>query len=112
MPGLTVGCDPELFVMNTDGEFVSAEGLIPGTKSEPYPEKFGAVQDDGMAAEFNLDPVDNYTGFSRNVKEVRKQLKAMLPKGYKLVPPASVEFAEQVCGHTPTPDKKRGSYTY
>src|SRR3546814_10561962 len=83
MPGLTVGCDPELFVMNTDGEFVSAEGLIPGTKSEPYPVKFGAVQVDGMAAEFNIDPVDNYNDFSRNVKEVRKQLKAMLPKGYK-----------------------------
>src|SRR3546814_7158631 len=108
MPGLTVGCDPELFVMNTDGEFVSAEGLIPGTKSEPYPVKFGAVQVDGMAAEFNIDPVDNYNDFSRNVKEVRKQLKAMLPKGYKLVPAASVEFSEKVWGNTPDHAKELG----
>jgi len=31
MDGLTFGADPELFVINREGNFVSAEGLIPGT---------------------------------------------------------------------------------
>ncbi len=64
MPGFTFGCDPELFVINDEGVFVSAEGLIPGDKQNPYKVPGGAIQVDGMAAEFNIDPVTNYADFT------------------------------------------------
>ena len=55
MEGMTFGCDPELFVVNGNDEFVYPE-WIPGNKEEPHPVEHGAVQIDGMAAEFNIDP--------------------------------------------------------
>lgn len=108
MPGLTFGADPELFVVNPDGDYVSAEGLIPGTKDEPYKVDYGAVQVDGMAAEYNIDPVDNFLEFKRNNKAVRKQLEKMLPKGYKLVCAATAEFKPEHWDNTPDHAKMLG----
>jgi hypothetical protein len=108
MPGLTFGADPELFVVNPDGDLVSAEGLIPGTKDKPYKVDYGAVQVDGMAAEFNIDPVDNFHEFKRNIKMVRKQLEQMLPRGYKLVGSATAEFKQEVWDNTPDHAKMLG----
>jgi hypothetical protein len=40
--GFMFGCDPECFILeHEDGEHVSAEGLIPGTKIEPYSSSTG-----------------------------------------------------------------------
>ena len=94
--GFLFGADPELFVKDAEGNLVSAAGLIPGTKKEPFKVEFGAVQVDGMAAEFNIDPVDNFEHFNRNIVEVTKQLKAMLPKGYGLVAEPAVRFSQAV----------------
>jgi len=101
MPGFTFGCDPELFVRNSDGEFVTAEGLIPGTKEEPFKVDGGAVQVDGMAAEFNIDPVSTFTGFNDNIVKVISQLKKMLPAGHTLVAEPAVVFSEKEWERTP-----------
>lgn len=109
MEGLTFGCDPELFVFDTRKEkFVCADGLIPGTKEEPYPVKNGAVQVDGMAAEFNIDPVSTFEDFRRNVKSVMKQLEKMLPDGHILVTTPHVVFDEDVWKEAPYRAKKLG----
>lgn len=108
MPGFTFGCDPELFVTDENGKYVSAAGLIPGTKEEPYPVKGGAVQVDGMAAEFNIDPVSTFSEFDANIVSVVKQLKSMLPKGYQLVPKPSVVFEEDVWEAAPEEAKILG----
>jgi len=108
MQGLKFGCDPELFVMDPDGEFVCADGLIPGTKEHPHPVEHGAVQVDGMAAEFNIDPVTNYKDFRRNVLAVRRQLAEMLPNGYKLVTTPSVVFTDKVWDSSPDEAKVLG----
>src|SRR5438309_1027987 len=73
------GCDPELFIVDPDGNFVCAD-MIPGTKENPHGVKFGAVQRDGFAAEINIDPVSNFEDFNRNIKAVLGQLENMLPK--------------------------------
>ncbi len=101
MEGLTFGADPELFIMNPKGEFVSALGMIPGTKEEPYKVDGGAVQVDGMAAEFNIEPVTTYKEWKKNITGVRQQLQEMLPNGYKLVPVATAQFSEDVWASTP-----------
>jgi hypothetical protein len=108
MPGLQFGADPELFVIDTDGKFVSAEGLIPGTKDEPFKVEYGAVQVDGVAAEFNIDPVTNFKNFSRNINEVRKQLKDMLPTGYDLVCTPTAQFEEDSWAKVPEKSKVLG----
>ena len=93
--GITIGADPELFILDTStNEFVCPDGLIPGTKEEPYAVEYGAVQQDGFAAEFNIDPVDNLHDFQRNIKQVRKQLQGMLPTGLKLVAVPTATFSE------------------
>lgn len=88
------GADPELFVSQGD-RFVSGHGMIPGDKKNPYPVKFGAVQVDGMALEFNIVPVEDEAGFIHNLTEVMTQLKAMVP-GYELNALPCVEFSKEV----------------
>lgn len=90
MMKITIGCDPELFVMQ-DGKFRSAHGLIPGTKEKPHPVDNGAVQVDGMALEYNIDPVDNVEDFVRFNVSVMDQMRAMVP-GYDFAIVPSAKF--------------------
>lgn len=75
---ILVGCDPEVFVKQ-DGMFKSAYGLIKGDKKNPQKVNRGAVQVDGMALEFNIDPANSEDEFSLNVQTVFNQLKLMVP---------------------------------
>jgi hypothetical protein len=75
---ILVGCDPELFVKK-NGTFVSAHGLIPGDKLNPMKVPNGAVQVDGMALEFNIDPASSEEQFLFNVKDVLNTMKNMVP---------------------------------
>lgn len=108
LPGFTFGCDPELAVMDDKGRFVSADPFIPGTKEEPYKVKDGAVQLDGVAAEFNIDPVDNFEDFHYKINSVMGQMQQMLPKGYQLVAVSAVEFDEDVWDNIPDSSKELG----
>ena len=108
MDGFLFGADPEMFVVDEKGELVCAEGLIPGTKAQPYKVEGGAVQVDGMAAEFNIDPADNFFDFSNRIDMVIGQLKAMLPKGYDLVARPAVTFPEEVFDNAPDCAKELG----
>ena len=74
-----VGADPEVFVRNKEGRFRSAHGLIPGTKKEPYKVQDGAIQVDGMALEFNIDPADTKEKFIHNIGSVLGQLANAVP---------------------------------
>ncbi len=80
---LTIGCDPEAFLKQA-GRFVSAHGLIPGTKAMPHHVDNGAVQVDGMAVEFNINPASDATQFVTHINSVMAQLQAML-EGYEVV---------------------------
>jgi len=77
-----IGADPEFFVKRF-GKLQSAYNLIPGTKEAPYKVRGGAVQVDGMALEFNIDPAENYTQFEDNMSVVLAQITSMIP-GYEL----------------------------
>lgn len=81
---LKIGADPELFIRNKkDGKLISADGLFEGTKENPYPVYCGAVQVDGMAAEYNIIPASNRNMFiAHNVivlNELRKIIKRNNP---------------------------------
>ncbi len=94
MNTVLVGADPELFMRHPDsGDFISAHDRIPGTKWEPYKVPFGAVQVDGTALEFNIDPAATVDEFLHNIVAVRKTLTDMVP-GYNIV-------AEPVANYEP-----------
>lgn len=85
---ILVGADPELFVTRK-GELVSGYGIVPGTKQAPFKVDKGAVQVDGMALEFNIDPAEDEDSFVVNIDTVMAQLKAMVPEhDFSIVPVA------------------------
>lgn len=65
----TIGADPEFF-LHRNGVPVSAHDLVPGTKRRPQKVPLGAIQHDGTAAEFNIDPVDTFEEFTTSLQEV------------------------------------------
>lgn len=79
MTRVTIGADPELFIYS-GSIAVSAHALLPGTKWNPVKVPRGAIQVDGVAAEFNIDPAKNRTEFLRNIKHVRSLLEKFLKK--------------------------------
>lgn len=87
---ILVGCDPEVFVKRGD-VFYSAHGLIPGNKSNPHKVQQGAVQVDGMALEFNIDPAASENEFCINVQTVFNTLKMMVPE-YEVVAVPVADF--------------------
>jgi hypothetical protein len=96
---ILVGCDPEVFVKQ-DGVFVSAHGLISGDKNNPFKVKNGAVQVDGMALEFNIDPAKNAKQFVGNVESVLRTLQAMVPD-YELVASPVADFTPEYMKQQP-----------
>lgn len=105
--GFKFGCDPELFLFDPDGN-PAVPTMIPGDKQHPHKVEFGAVQRDGMAAEFNIDPVLNFREFNRNIEAVMGQLKAMIPAGYTLQAVPSVTFSPDVFDAAPDDAKELG----
>lgn len=87
---ILVGCDPEVFVRQ-DGVFKSAFGLIQGDKKNPQAVPHGAVQVDGMALEFNIDPAATEEEFVFNVQDVYATMCRMVP-GYEVVAVPVADF--------------------
>lgn len=103
---ILLGADPELFV-SKGGKLVSAHGLVEGTKYEPFPVKHGAVQVDGMALEFNIDPADSEETFVLHLNEVMKQLQEMVPD-FKLLPQPTAHFGKKYIEAQPKEAKELG----
>lgn len=96
----SIGADPEIF-MGINGAFISAHDKIPGDKLAPHKVNNGAVQVDGMALEFNIDPAKNYKEFSNNLNVVQKILKDMIGD-YEFLNVSSVYFDELFTKNIPS----------
>jgi hypothetical protein len=92
----SVGADPEAFMGMKEGteiKFVSAHNAVPGTKEKPFLVDKGAVQVDGMALEFNIDPAYSFEEFKGNLDTVQNTLKGMIGD-HVFLEDASVFFNE------------------
>lgn len=91
---LHLGADPELF-LEKNGEIISAEGLIGGTKRAPKPiSKTGHyIQEDNIMIEFNIPASNSKKEFRDNINYVKDYLEilAQIQKG-KLNFSASAEL--------------------
>lgn len=77
MTNITIGADPEVFISNA-GNVVPVVGHLGGTKAEPLPVIKGALQEDNVLAEFNIDPARTGKEFAANIKTVMGQLRERL----------------------------------
>ncbi len=90
---VTIGADPEVFFC-TEGRLVMpACGLVGGSKDAPVPVHKGALQEDNVMAEFNIDPALTSEEFVCNVNTVYEQLVGKAhDSGLLLAHRASAEF--------------------
>lgn len=67
-----IGSDPELFVGNSQGVSF-AIGRVGGSKEDPRPVNFGALQEDNVLMEYNIDPAGSVEEFTHHIKAVLEQ---------------------------------------
>ncbi len=77
---ITIGTDPECFLIDQSGTYFSGHDLIKGTKARPYPVKNGAIQVDGVALEFNTAPARTKEEFTQYISDVLSSLTAEYSK--------------------------------
>jgi len=77
IPEFFIGCDPEVFLQDATGAYISAIGRIGGTKQDPRPLPIGngfAVQEDNVALEFNIPPAGSANEFKESMNKVKAYL--------------------------------------
>lgn len=105
--GMLLGADPELFIFRGDDP-VSAHNLIPGSKAKPSPVPGGALQPDGTAAEFNINPSATFEEFNDNIVTVLHHLQAQLPGDCHLRAQSVVVWPEDYFNSLPYSAKELG----
>lgn len=77
---LTFGCDPEFFIQDKHGNFVSSIGKVGGSKAKPrpLPDAPGSVQEDNVAVEFNIIPVVDVNGWLQSIRQVMTSIEKEL----------------------------------
>lgn len=113
----TIGCDPEVFVTK-NGKPFSAYGILQGTKEEPFKTDGGAYQVDGMAAEFNTDPVglrnrhnyktESFPFWNNLIIKQIKQIRDALPSNCNLRITPTMEFGKEFLDKQPDAAKELG----
>lgn len=108
--GVTIGADPEVFVLDDSGEIGSAIGRIGGSKENPIPlDGGGAIQEDNVLAEFNIDPATTAKGFIYNIKSVMNQLEEVvgplvIKSSHEYLKSVLMEYGEQALTFGCDPD--------
>lgn len=86
MKAMTLGCDPEIFLVDANQNLISAIERIGGSKARPRTlKKLGkgfAVQEDNVALEYNIPPSASEAEFVNNVKTIMQYMSTdVVPKG-------------------------------
>ena len=80
MMNFTLGHDAEVFLVDSEGQAIPSIGLIGGNKIDPRRIDKGALQEDNVMAELNIDPAKNVKEWIYNTKAVRKKLEQVISK--------------------------------
>lgn len=91
---VSIGTDPEVFLAENNA-IISAIGLVGGSKTDPLKVDGGALQEDNVLAEFNIDPATDADQFVRNIRHVMEQLQAKVGPKRSLVIQSSHEFTRE-----------------
>lgn len=88
---VTIGNDVEFILVDKRGP-VSSIGIVGGSKSLPSPCECGALQEDNVLAEINIEPASNVDEWEHNITTVIKQLEMRLPFGVSISKKASAFY--------------------
>jgi len=92
-----IGADPEVFLKIKGTDFyIPSLDLIGGSKENPLKVDKGALQEDNVAAEFNVDPTSDPDEFTETVHYVMKQLQDKVGANLELNIQSSAEFDMEV----------------
>jgi hypothetical protein len=106
---ITMGADPELFVKDrATNKYISPHTFLPGTKHKPYTTEYGAVQVDGLAAEFNIKPASSSDHFQFFIEQTIRSLKTYLPPNHSLVVSPTATFDQAYWDNLPEHVKELG----
>ena len=91
-----IGADPEFFIKKKYGGYVSAVGLIGGSKWEPkkIDEDGHAILEDNVAVEFNIKPASSFDEFRSSIHKVLDHIRGILP-GYEFSKESAVSFPQE-----------------
>jgi len=89
-----VGCDPEVFIRDKLSKLTTpCIEILNGNKAVPYPVTHGAVQEDNVMAEFNIDPAATREEFLFNIRSVMDDMGDLLDEqGFEILIEASQQF--------------------
>ena len=71
---VTVGHDAELFLYDENDNAIPSIGLVGGSKECPRPVNGGAVQEDNVMAELNIEPCTTAKQFVNRTNDVMESL--------------------------------------
>jgi hypothetical protein len=96
---VTIGADPEFFLKDKKtGKFISAIGLVGGTKDEPIPisDNGHGLQEDNVSVEATMPPSRTREELIENINFVKDYIKKVVgdPRGLELTFCASARFEE------------------
>lgn len=83
-----IGADIEVFLQNTEtGEIVSAEGIIKGSKYDPFifEPPFFSTSLDNVLAEFTIPPSQSPDDFINNIRKGLDYINSSIPSGLKAI---------------------------
>lgn len=92
---ITIGADIEVFLQDKESKkFISVVGLIGGTKDNPrkLTDRGHAVQEDNVAAEFNIPAVKTAEDFYNEIQVSLNGLKNLLPQNLDICLSSSAIF--------------------
>lgn len=93
---LLIGADPEFFLRDKrTKQIVSAHDIGKGTKREPFQLEHGAMQVDGTAIEFNINPCTSSNQFTSRIESVLKQIQDFVGPNYEFVFSPSVKYDQE-----------------
>lgn len=96
----TLGSDAEVPLVDRDGCYRSAIGLIGGSKEAPRKTENGYVQEDNVLAEFNVNPATNEEEFVQNTLLILSDLdKIIKPLDLSINIAASALFNQDQLNH-------------
>ena len=77
---VTVGHDAEVFLYDEDNNAIPSIDLVGGSKECPRPVNGGAVQEDNVMAELNIEPCTTSTQFVNRTNEVMESLTSIIKR--------------------------------
>lgn len=93
---MKIGTDPEYVLVDSSGKYIPSIGLLGHDKDNPLPVPGGAILEDGVNIELNVEPATSAKEFVENINRVKQHADSLFSNfGLFLKPIPSATFKEE-----------------